>query len=385
MKVARSGTFEAVEEAFFVAFGLEFADEPGAGVGEGFVVEVYGVLGDEEQAETKGAGLFEQAEEGGFGGGVAGGGEVAEDFIEVEEGAEGGGAGLGAHPGFDSGEEGGEEHTLAVGEVGEVEDGVAGEAVGGVEEGGDVERFTFDPGLEGGGGEDVVEEHGEAEAVVGGEEGVDVEDAEFLEGRGLDLQDEFAEVEVFALAPGVFKEVGEEDVFAGTDGVNVFEADEAEEGGGGAGDFFAEDFAVLIPGQLRSLEGGEDANGDARVGAGGVDGEAGGVGEGLETFGGDVPLGKAFFPEVGGLGGGLFRGFAGATGEVGVDPGLEVSRGEGGEVEEGVGDVAFGVNHQRGDALKGGFFKQADAQASFAGASHADDNSVGGEVGGVVV
>lgn len=104
----------------------------------------------------------------------------------------------------------------------------------------------------------------------------------------------------------------------------------------------------------------------------------------LEAFGGDVPLGEAFFPEVGGFGGGLFNGFSGAASEVGVDPGLEVGGGEGGEVKEGVGDVAFGVNHEGGDALEGGFFKQADAQPGFTGASHADDNGVGGEVGGVV-
>ena len=101
-------------------------------------------------------------------------------------------------------------------------------------------------------------------------------------------------------------------------------------------------------------------------------------------MGGDDPLGEDFLPGRSSFGGGLFGGFAGAAGEVGVDPGLEVCGGEVGEVEEGVGDVAFGVNHQRGDTLQGGFFEQADAQPGFAGAGHADDDGVGGEVGGVV-
>lgn len=53
-------------------------------------------------------------------------------------------------------------------------------------------------------------------------------------------------------------------------------------------------------------------------------------------------------------------------------------------MEEGVGDVAFRVDHEGGDVVEGGFFEQVDAEASLARAGHADDDGVGGEVGGVV-
>ena len=45
-------------------------------------------------------------------------------------------------------------------------------------------------------------------------------------------------------------------------------------------------------------------------------------------------------------------------------------------MEEGVGDVSFGVNHNRGNIVEGGFFEQIDAQACFTGAGHANNNGV---------
>jgi hypothetical protein len=62
------GEVHAFDEAFAVGFGLEAADAPEAGVGEGAVVEVHGVLGGDDDADAEGAGLFHEGDEGAFGG-----------------------------------------------------------------------------------------------------------------------------------------------------------------------------------------------------------------------------------------------------------------------------------------------------------------------------
>ena len=58
--------FETIKQTVLVALGLEFADEPCACVGESFVINVHGVLGGEQKAEAKGAGLFQHAQERAF-------------------------------------------------------------------------------------------------------------------------------------------------------------------------------------------------------------------------------------------------------------------------------------------------------------------------------
>jgi hypothetical protein len=123
----RGRALEAVDEAHFVALGLQAADEPGAAVGEAFVVEVDGVLRGQDDADAEGAGLLEEREQRELRGGIRGGREVAEDLVHIDEGAEAGGAGLGAHPTDDLIEEqGDEEHAFGVGEMGDGENGDAG-------------------------------------------------------------------------------------------------------------------------------------------------------------------------------------------------------------------------------------------------------------------
>ena len=68
----------------------------------------------------------------------------------------------------------------------------------------------------------------------------------------------------------------------------------------------------------------------------------------------------------------------------GVGVGGKVGGAARGEVQGEVAEVAFGVDGDDGDAVQRGFFEQGDAEAGFAGAGHADDDGVGGEVGCVV-
>jgi hypothetical protein len=49
-----------------------------------------------------------------------------------------------------------------------------------------------------------------------------------------------------------------------------------------------------------------------------------------------------------------------------------------------VGQVAFGVDQDGGNALQGSFFQKDDAHTGLAGASHTGDDRVGGQVGGVI-
>jgi hypothetical protein len=53
-------------------------------------------------------------------------------------------------------------------------------------------------------------------------------------------------------------------------------------------------------------------------------------------------------------------------------------------MEQGVGHIALGVDHQGGDVPQGGFLQQVDAQAGLAGAGHADDDGMRGQVVGIV-
>ena len=51
---------EAIQDACFVAFGLQSPDEPRPDVGKALVVEIDRILRGQDDAETEGPSLFEQ-------------------------------------------------------------------------------------------------------------------------------------------------------------------------------------------------------------------------------------------------------------------------------------------------------------------------------------
>src|SRR5262249_59441307 len=55
--------FESVDETALVAVGLQLADEPRAGVGERFVIEIDGILRGEQDADAERSRLFEERHE----------------------------------------------------------------------------------------------------------------------------------------------------------------------------------------------------------------------------------------------------------------------------------------------------------------------------------
>lgn len=75
----------------------------------------------------------------------------------------------------------------------------------------------------------------------------------------------------------------------------------------------------------------------------------------------------------------------GATGVVQVHPGGEVLRAKLRERQQQIGDVALGINDDRGNAVQRRLFQQRDAQTRLATARHAQHDRVRGQVARVVV
>ncbi len=114
--------------------------------------------------------------------------------------------------------------------MGDRHDGHAWFARVGVQQLRGVERFAFEPCLEAGGSQQVVELHGEREAVLRGEEGLEVHHADALQRRVLDLGDQSGNAQVPSLPPGMIEQLRHEDVFPAGDGVGV-DAEQRQETG----------------------------------------------------------------------------------------------------------------------------------------------------------
>ena len=117
---------EPLQQTFFVALGLESADEPGARVGQAFVVQIDGVLSGQQDADSESPGLLEQCEQRSLGRRFGYRGEEPEDLVHVDDGPQASGPRLRADPAqYLVQQQRDEEHALAVGEMGDGEDGDA--------------------------------------------------------------------------------------------------------------------------------------------------------------------------------------------------------------------------------------------------------------------
>jgi len=83
---ARGGAGQTFNHPHFVAFRLQAADKPGAGVGQAAVIEVNGVLGGQDNAQAEGTRLLQEGQHRHLGRRIGCGGEIAEDFIHVQQG-----------------------------------------------------------------------------------------------------------------------------------------------------------------------------------------------------------------------------------------------------------------------------------------------------------
>ncbi len=368
----------ALEQPGLVPLGLQAADHPRPGVGDGLVVEVDGVLGGQHHADAEGPRLLHQGHDRLLGRRVGGGRHVARDLVHVDEGPQVGGPALLAHPRDDLGEqERGHELPLVLGEVRDRDDRGARLAVGRPQQRGDVERGPLGPRRERRGRQQAVEPKREGLPVGRGEEGVQVEHAELAQGRLQHLADERREVEAASLAPRGLDEVGQEDELARGEGIGG-DAHQAEQAGDEALDLVADGLDVARVGGR--LERADQVHRHTGRGARRVDREAHTVVDGLEALGPDAPAGQALPPGRGLLLGELVRGDAGLLGVALVDPGAEVGGRQLGEQQEQVGQIALGVDEQAGHARREALLDQHDAETGLARTGHAHDHAVRGEV-----
>ena len=245
-----------------------------------------------------------------------------------------------------------------------------------------VQRRALQPGAEAGRGEQVVEGERQFVARFGGIDLGDGQDADLCHRRVLDFADELGEVEVTSGVPMVFQDVGEVELRRA--GAVARFANEGEQGGGGAVEVVGVGFAFALDGGVGRAKVGKERERQAVFAAGGVDVDGIGGSERFLSRGTLLAGVDALAPFLCGGGRPCVGGLA-ALGEArGVGVGGKVGGAARGEVEGEVAEVAFGVDGDDGDAVQRGFFEQGDAEAGFAGAGHADDDGVGGEVGSVV-
>ena len=146
----------------------------------------------------------------------------------------------------------------------------------------------------------------------------------------------------------------------------------------------AEQLRVVPDGSGRRGEGGQDRDRKAGRAAGRVDGELGGVAEALDP-GAVLPrLRKPLPPGLRLLRGKRVGRHPGAPRLVLVDPGPEILRGEPGERQEQVAQVALRIDGDDRHAVDGRFLDQAQAESGLAAARHADAEGMGHQVARVV-
>ncbi len=375
---------QAFDHARLVALRLQAADEPGAGVAQALVVEVDGILRRQHDAEAERARLLHQRQHRQLGRRHRARREEAEHFIHVEDRAQAGGAGLAAHPRDELvRDQRHDEHAFGVVQVRDRDDRDARLAVRVVEQRLDVERVAGEPGLEPGRCQQAVDAERELRAVLRREEALDVEDAHLVERRLLHRPDQGGEVEALALAPRGVEQGGEQDEFATADRIGV-DAEQSEQAGDGRADTLLERGGVVRDHGIGRCKRTEDRQRPASVRAGRVDVHDGRVTQALNALAVLAPLLESLAPGRCGCRRELVDALALARGFAGVDPGLEVFRPQLRKGQCEVGDVAFRVDDDGGNAVDRGLLEQRHAEAGLAAAGHADADRMRRQVARVV-
>ena len=124
----------------------------------------------------------------------------------------------------------------------------------------------------------------------------------FSKGGRLSLQDQLGQFQILALAPGDFKNIGKQNMFARTHRIDILISHQPQQGRDRAGNLFAQDFAVLLPLQFRRGQGGQHTDGNARIRTGCIDCKLRRIFERQDSLLRDAPLLQTLTP-----GGGRIR------------------------------------------------------------------------------
>ncbi len=307
-----AGGRQAVHQPALVPLGLQPADQPQAGVRQRLVIDIHRILRRQHHANAKRAGLLEDGQDRLLAGRGGGRGDEAEHFVHVYDRAQVLGPRLPTHPGDQLGEdEGDDELALVIGQMTQRQDGRPRLPLGGVQQLVDVQRRPLHPGAERGRGEQPVDAHRELPAVLLREKSIQLDHAQLAHRRGHDLADKHREVEALPLVPGVFDQVGEQDVLAAADRV-AGDADEREQARHKPLDLIPHDLDAAR--RLRGLEGADDIHRHAGRRSGGVQRELGLLPQRLHPLRQDPPRRQPVAPRLRCPVGERLGGFAGFLG-----------------------------------------------------------------------
>ena len=173
-----------------------------------------------------------------------------------------------------------------------------GSARGAVEQAVDVQRLALQPDGESRSGEQVIEHHGQFEPFPRGKERFQVHHSHLTEGRVLHALDERAQIERLVPPPGIVQDVGEQNMFAGTERVGVH-SEESEQTGGGRRHAIAQQVGVGQDGGRRHGKGRQDGDRLPRLTAGRVDVQFDRLPQAGDPLAILVPLRQSVSPKVG--------------------------------------------------------------------------------------
>ena len=213
---------QTFHHARLVTLGLQATDEPCAGIGKPFVIQIDRILCGEHYPQTKSSRLLHKSEQRQLRRRHGSGREVAEDFIHVHQRPQGRGTGLSAHPCHHFIEQQcNDEHAFGITEMRYGNDGYAGLAFSSEQQTLNVQCFTFHPGGKSRRSQQVVDRHSQTQAFFCRKESFQIKHAHLVERRLLYLLYQCSKIKIFTLAPGGIQHTRQQNVFTTLERIGI--------------------------------------------------------------------------------------------------------------------------------------------------------------------
>ncbi len=214
---------QPVKQALFVSVSLHPADEPGPCIRQRFVIEIHGVLRGENQAQSKSPSLLEQGEYGLLGGRIPWmGRQIPKHLIHVHQRPQAGRAALSAHPAHDLlQQQRNKELLLRIRQVSDIEHAHLRFSCWAEQQPIYLHGLTLDPVGKRGGSHQPIQEHRQPHAILLRIEGIDRENAKLRHRWLLHAEDQLGQIQILSRAPGMLKDVGQQDMLPAADRVGL--------------------------------------------------------------------------------------------------------------------------------------------------------------------